>query len=767
MLQINSTADKTQIGPQAGPLADAFGRAKVQSKENLNDAIQIGGKKFSDVLGQILPNELNKDLGGRKPLSISELVNTALPESASAETTLQEAVVDLRQLTKTQVELGVEGELSPQASQHVLENFAEARIGTDVDSKVNAQELRSQAMAFVQASLKGQSESLQKVEQVVPDLESFDLSEASDKFTESLKALVDRFLPEHASASQQSNSQISNVEGEIDKESGAVPNSAMGFVMSALAINRDKPSQVDAEESASSHNRAQAEPHVEMPESAKQQFVREFTELVESEFGKVPESPTEWQKLVEQSLAMIRPEQSNIESKRVFDPSVSNNPEMVENELAVNAPVTESKEFSSTDRLVADKVIETDVDETVARNENEAVSTTESAEDAESEVLEDSLVPTSTELKNSVATEAGASESENVSVAGQKPTEEQSVQNALNPQTASEIDESIEQAEVNFAAQTQTTASSSNQQSSANTTASVTSSADSGRTTVANQVGQQMAGDARQEGRQDTRQETQSDNRQNARQDLPAGEVGKSNANSEATVNKTASNAQQMAQQLSSLMAQGKTAEMQDKIPVTQMMQAQQKGLEQQANLRAVEASINQTTMLDSEGRPVTESLLGDRRASLPPGLQSIPLPVKHPQWGQALGQRVVYMANSQLQQAQITLNPEKLGPIQIKLHMDRDQQIQVSLNAQHGTTKEAMEAAIPRLREMLEQNGVNLSSVDVGDFSQFAEQQMSDEPSENQNSGVHTADSDENESLTTAEQVLQTESDQLVDYYA
>lgn len=764
MLQINSTADKTQIGTQAGPLVDAFDRAKVQAKASVDDAIQIGGKKFSDVLGQILPNELNKDLDGQKPLSIRELVNTALPESASEVTKLQGEAVDLRQLTQTQVELGVNGELSPRVSEQALANFSEARLQTDVESKLNAQELRGQAMAFVQASLKGQSESLQEGVQVIPDLESFDFTETSDQFTESLTTLVDRYLPESSQASQQYKSLMTMDEGSVGKATGAVPNSAMGFVMSALATNSDKPSQIDVEEGALGLNQTQAESSVEMAENAKQQFAREFTELVESEFGKVPESSREWQKLVEQSLAMSRSEQ------RTVDLSESNNPEIVEDELSTNARVIEDRELLAVEKMIASNKIETGaggLQSVTNLADNAAFEAASTVEGIDGEALEDALVPTSTEVKSTIATEAGAAESEKVSVAGQGLTEEQSVQNSLNPQTGSEIDESIEQAEVNFAAQTQTTLNSSNQQSSANTTASATSSIDSGRTTAANQVGQQMAGDSRQDSRQDARQESQSDSRQNVRQDLPAGEVGKSNANSEATVNKTASNTQQMAQQLSSLMAQGKSAEMQDKIPMTQMMQAQQKGLDQQANLRAVEASLNQATMLDADGRPLTESLLGDRRATLPPGLQSIPLPVKHPQWGQALGQRVVYMANSQLQQAQITLNPEKLGPIQIKLHMDRDQQIQVSLNAQHGTTKEAMEAAIPRLREMLEQNGVNLSSVDVGDFSQFAEEQMSDESSENQNSGIHTADSDENESLTTAEQVLQTESDQLVDYYA
>lgn len=277
------------------------------------------------------------------------------------------------------------------------------------------------------------------------------------------------------------------------------------------------------------------------------------------------------------------------------------------------------------------------------------------------------------------------------------------------------------------------------------------------------------AADARSQDRQDSRQDSRQESRQELRSDtLSSG--GK--PAEESAVSKTASSNQQLAQQLSSLMSQGKSTEQmgQEKAVMTQMTQSLLKGVEQQATLRATE-TMNLTSSFASNGSELDslsliEGASSERRGNLPAGLQSIPLPVKHPQWGQALGQRVSYMANAQIQQAQITLNPEKLGPIQIKLHMDRDQQVQVSLSAQHGTTKEAIEAAIPRLREMLEQSGVQVASVDVGDFSQFSEQAGEDLEEESQlsqtaqNNAVGSVD----ESETTKVDV---HSDQLVDYYA
>ena len=154
-----------------------------------------------------------------------------------------------------------------------------------------------------------------------------------------------------------------------------------------------------------------------------------------------------------------------------------------------------------------------------------------------------------------------------------------------------------------------------------------------------------------------------------------------------------------------------------------------------------------------------------ESRAQLPVGLQSIGLPVTHQKWGQALGQRMVYMANQQMQQAQITLNPEKLGPVQIRLQIDRDQKVNVVMTAQHGVTREAMEAAMPRLKEMFEQAGIDLGSVDVNDQKQF-------ENEEQEHAETQQASSNDNEDLnehgTDGALAASTYStDNVVDYYA
>lgn len=198
-----------------------------------------------------------------------------------------------------------------------------------------------------------------------------------------------------------------------------------------------------------------------------------------------------------------------------------------------------------------------------------------------------------------------------------------------------------------------------------------------------------------------------------------------------------------------------------------QMMQQQvqrTQALDQQMALKAADEINAKAVAAATEGGDAGLDLVtSDRRTQLPVGLQTINVPVKSPQWGQSVAHRINFMANNQIQQAQISLNPEKLGPIQIKLHVDRDQQVHVSMTAQHGTTREAIEAAMPRLREMLEQSGLDLASVDVSDQPQFTQDQTSDKSNNATAKGGQGPDSE----VLDEEVITTMASDNLVDYYA
>lgn len=91
-----------------------------------------------------------------------------------------------------------------------------------------------------------------------------------------------------------------------------------------------------------------------------------------------------------------------------------------------------------------------------------------------------------------------------------------------------------------------------------------------------------------------------------------------------------------------------------------------------------------------------------------------------HPEWNTELGEKLLWMHKQAVPSAEIRLNPEHLGPISIKVDVSQDQ-ASVVFTAQHAAVRDAIEAAIPKLREML--GGQNLNLADVNVSQQQSEQ--------------------------------------------
>lgn len=95
----------------------------------------------------------------------------------------------------------------------------------------------------------------------------------------------------------------------------------------------------------------------------------------------------------------------------------------------------------------------------------------------------------------------------------------------------------------------------------------------------------------------------------------------------------------------------------------------------------------------------------------------SVNVPVNHPGWGNQLGDQLVFMLQGKLQSAEIKLNPAHLGPMEIRLSMHEDK-ASVTFISAHAPVREALDASLPRLRDMMEQQGLNLANVDVSAHS-------------------------------------------------
>lgn len=93
--------------------------------------------------------------------------------------------------------------------------------------------------------------------------------------------------------------------------------------------------------------------------------------------------------------------------------------------------------------------------------------------------------------------------------------------------------------------------------------------------------------------------------------------------------------------------------------------------------------------------------------------------------FSRGMGERLLLLADRGLQSATVRLQPEHLGPMEIRIRVDEDGSAQVHFSAQHAQTRDALEHAIPRLRELFADQGLSLSQANVdagrGGFAQRA----------------------------------------------
>ncbi|MGO0792824.1 flagellar hook-length control protein FliK [Herbaspirillum seropedicae] len=81
--------------------------------------------------------------------------------------------------------------------------------------------------------------------------------------------------------------------------------------------------------------------------------------------------------------------------------------------------------------------------------------------------------------------------------------------------------------------------------------------------------------------------------------------------------------------------------------------------------------------------------------------------------WDQAVGNKITWMATGGIQSASLTLNPPDLGPMQVVLNVHNQQADATFITAQ-PEVKQALEAAMPKLREMMDQAGIQLGQATV-----------------------------------------------------
>lgn len=112
--------------------------------------------------------------------------------------------------------------------------------------------------------------------------------------------------------------------------------------------------------------------------------------------------------------------------------------------------------------------------------------------------------------------------------------------------------------------------------------------------------------------------------------------------------------------------------------------------------------------------------------------------------WANMVAERSAMMAAQSIKFAELQLDPPELGPLMVKVSVNQDQAI-VSFVASNAQVKEALDQSLVRLKEMLEEQGLDLVNVDVSDqASQDADADAESESQTGQSNEIVAAEEEQ-----------------------
>jgi len=116
--------------------------------------------------------------------------------------------------------------------------------------------------------------------------------------------------------------------------------------------------------------------------------------------------------------------------------------------------------------------------------------------------------------------------------------------------------------------------------------------------------------------------------------------------------------------------------------------------------------------------------MAGNQQQQATNNLLQQPLDIQSKHAATMMGERVMMMISQGKQEVKIRLDPAELGSMFIKVNVQQDQ-LQLNIQTQAGLSKEIIEQNMPRLREQLAQQGIQLGEANVQQQSQQQGQQQ------------------------------------------
>ncbi|RJF34589.1 flagellar hook-length control protein FliK [Pseudoalteromonas gelatinilytica] len=127
------------------------------------------------------------------------------------------------------------------------------------------------------------------------------------------------------------------------------------------------------------------------------------------------------------------------------------------------------------------------------------------------------------------------------------------------------------------------------------------------------------------------------------------------------------------------------------------------------------------------------------------------------------LQERVSALLNINNKEAEIRLDPPEMGSMQIRIRSDAEQ-AQINFVVQNQQAKEALEQSMPRLREMLAQQGIELGESSI---QQGSPEQQDGQSEQGQFAGNQQTDEQQPEVSAQSSETSRQQSSSSIDYYA
>lgn len=136
---------------------------------------------------------------------------------------------------------------------------------------------------------------------------------------------------------------------------------------------------------------------------------------------------------------------------------------------------------------------------------------------------------------------------------------------------------------------------------------------------------------------------------------------------------------------------------------------------------RALSALPSELNTLFALGGPSGELPSPLRSATAAPvSAPAMTLPPDHPDFAEALGERIVWITDAGLSSARIEMNPQQLGAVSVNVQLKNDE-AQVSFTADNPATRALLMQTMPQLRELFAGQGLQLMRSQVEQRSSSA----------------------------------------------